>query len=233
MGEKLVIEGGRKLAGRVSVSGSKNSALPLLAATLLAGEGKTVLKNVPDLRDIQTQIAILRDLGMNIEKREPNTLACRVEHERNSCARYELVSQMRASICVLGPLVAKRGYAKVSLPGGCVIGLRPVDLHVKGLRALGAEVELDHGYLVARAPKGRLRGARVFLGGSMGSSVLATANVLCAASLADGKTVIEGAACEPEINDLGHLLNKMGATVEGIGTPQLTITGVPELKGAT
>ena len=109
---------------------------------------------------------------------------------------------MRASICVLGPLLAKRGYAKVSLPGGCVIGLRPVDLHVKGLKALGAEVELDHGYLIARAPKGRLRGARVFLGGSMGSSVLATANVLSAACLADGKTVIEGAACEPEITDL-------------------------------
>ncbi|MBI3722417.1 UDP-N-acetylglucosamine 1-carboxyvinyltransferase [bacterium] len=233
MGEKLVIEGGRKLSGRVQVSGSKNSALPLLAATLLASEGKTVLKNVPDLRDIQTQIAILRDLGVNIEKREPSTLACRVEHERSSCARYELVSQMRASICVLGPLLAKRGYAKVSLPGGCVIGLRPVDLHVKGLRALGAEIDLDHGYLVARAPKGRLRGARIFLGGSMGSSVLATANTLMAACLADGKTIIEGAACEPEVNDLAHLLNRMGATIEGIGTPQLTITGVPELHGAT
>src|SRR5581483_8040809 len=155
----------------------------------------------------------------NVEQRENGTLACKVESEKNSCAKYELVSQMRASICVLGPLLAKRGYAKVSLPGGCVIGLRPVDLHVKGLKALGAEVELDHGYLVARAPKsGRLRGARVFLGGSMGSSVLATANVLSAACLADGKTVIEGAACEPEINDLAHLLNKMGATIEGIGT---------------
>jgi UDP-N-acetylglucosamine 1-carboxyvinyltransferase len=233
MGEKLVIEGGRKLSGRVTVSGSKNSALPLLAATLLAGDGKTVLKNVPDLKDIQTQIAILRDIGMNIEKRDANTLVCKVETEKNSCARYELVSQMRASICVLGPLLAKRGYAKVSLPGGCVIGLRPVDLHVKGLKALGAEIELDHGYLVARAPKGRLRGARVFLGGSMGSSVLATGNVLMAAVLADGKTVIEGAACEPEVNDLANLLNKMGATIEGIGTPQLTITGVPELHGAT
>lgn len=234
MGEKLVIEGGKKLSGRVAVSGSKNSALPLLAATLLAPEGKTILKNVPtSLKDIQLQVAILRDLGVNVEQRDATTLACRVENEKNSCAKYELVSQMRASICVLGPLLARRGYAKVSLPGGCVIGLRPVDLHVKGLRALGAEVELDHGYLVARAPKGRLRGARVFLGGSMGSSVLATANVLSAACLADGKTVIEGAACEPEINDLAHLLNKMGATIEGIGTPSLTITGVPELHGAT
>ena len=234
MGEKLIIEGGKKLAGRVTISGSKNSALPLLSATLLASEGKTVLKNMPlGLKDIQLQVAILRDLGVQVEQRDSSTLVCKVESEKNSCAKYELVSQMRASICVLGPLLAKRGYAKVSLPGGCVIGLRPVDLHVKGLRALGAEVELDHGYLVARAPKGRLRGARVFLGGSMGSSVLATANVLCAASLADGKTVIEGAACEPEINDLAQLLNKMGATIEGIGTPQLTITGVPELHGAT
>jgi UDP-N-acetylglucosamine 1-carboxyvinyltransferase len=234
MGEKLVIEGGRKLSGRVVVSGSKNSALPLMAATLLAGDGKTVLKNVPTgLSDIKLQVAILRDLGVNVEQRDPTTLAFKVENEKNSCAKYELVSQMRASICTLGPLVAKRGYAKVALPGGCVIGLRPVDLHVKGLRALGAEVELDHGYLVARAPKGRLKGARVFLGGSMGSSVLATGNVVMAASLADGKTVIEGAACEPEINDLCHLLNKMGATIEGIGTPLLTITGVPELKGAT
>lgn len=235
MGEKLVIEGGKKLSGRVSVSGSKNSALPLLAATLLAGDGKTILKNVPTaLKDIQLQVAILRDLGMMVEQRDGGTLACKVDVESNSCAKYELVSAMRASICVLGPLLAKRGYAKVSLPGGCVIGLRPVDLHVKGLKALGADITLDHGYLVAKAPKGgRLRGARVFLGGSMGSSVLATANVLSAACLADGKTVIEGAACEPEITDLCQLLNKMGATIEGIGTPQLTITGVPALHGAT
>jgi UDP-N-acetylglucosamine 1-carboxyvinyltransferase len=231
--EKLVIEGGRPLKGRIRVGGSKNSALPLLAATLLPAEGKTILKGVPDISDIRLMVNILRELGVNVEKREEGTLACRVDNEKNSCASYELVSKMRASICTLGPLVAKRGYAKVSLPGGCVIGLRPVDLHVKGLKALGADITLEHGYLIAKAPKGRLRGARVFLGGSMGSSVLATANVLMAACLADGKTVIEGAACEPEVTDLAHLLNKMGATIEGIGTPHLVITGVPELKGAT
>src|SRR5690606_37241397 len=127
----------------------------------------------------------------------------------------------------------KRGFARVSLPGGCVIGLRPVDLHLKGLRALGAEISLDHGYIVARAPGGRLRGAHVFLGGPMGSSVGATANTLMAACLADGKTIIEGAACEPEIDDLAHFLNRMGATIEGVGTPRLVITGVPSLGGAS
>ena len=139
--DKLVIEGGASLKGRVSVSGSKNSSLPLMAATLLAGEGRTIIKGVPDLSDVRLMVGILRELGMQVDKREDGTLAFKLESEKNSCAKYELVSKMRASICVLGPLVAKRGYAKVSLPGGCVIGLRPVDLHVKGLKALGAKIE--------------------------------------------------------------------------------------------
>lgn len=229
--EKLVIEGGRPLRGTVRVNGAKNAVLPLLAATLLS-EGRCVLRNVPDLFDVRTLLDILREVGLTAEWRGPGTVVTRVERHDCSVARYELVSKMRASIYVLGPLLARRGFARVSLPGGCAFGLRPVDLHLKGLRALGAEIGLDHGDIVARAPGGRLRGARVFLGGPMGSSVGATANTLMAACLADGKSVIEGAACEPEIDELAHFLNRMGATIEGIGTPRLVITGVPALGGA-
>lgn len=228
--QKLIIEGGARLAGRLEVSGSKNAALPILAATLLA-DGRSMVKNVPDLSDVRTMVAILRELGVQIEQQDTGELACKVTDLGPSCASYDLVSKMRASICVLGPLLARRGYAKVSMPGGCVIGLRPVDLHLKGLRALGAEIELKHGYIEARS-KGRLRGAQIYLGGVMGPSVLATANTLSAACLADGKTIIDGAACEPEIEDLARFLQSMGATIEGIGTPRLKITGVPDLKGA-
>lgn len=228
--QKFIIEGGHKLSGTIKVSGSKNASLPILAATLLA-DGKSVLSNVPDLSDMRTMVKILRELGVDIEKRGPGELACKVTSIEPSCASYELVSQMRASICVLGPLVARRGYAKVSLPGGCVIGLRPVDLHLKGLRALGADIEMKHGYIEARS-NGRLKGAHIYLGGVNGPSVLATANTLMAACLADGKTVIDGAACEPEIADLSKYLVSMGATIEGIGTPRIQITGVPSLKGA-
>jgi UDP-N-acetylglucosamine 1-carboxyvinyltransferase len=231
-GDSIVVEGGKPLQGTVRVSGAKNAALPLLAATLLS-DGRCVLKNVPDLTDVHALIDILREVGLGVEWRGNGVVSTKLLNEDNCVARYELVSKMRASIYLLGPLVAKRGFARVSLPGGCVIGLRPVDLHLKGLRALGAEISLDHGYIVAKAPGGRLRGAHVFLGGPMGSSVGATANTLMAASLADGKTIIENAACEPEIDDLAHLLNRMGATVEGIGTPRLVITGVPELGSAT
>lgn len=232
MGDTFIVEGGRALQGNVRVSGAKNAALPLLAATLLS-EGRCVLRNVPDLVDVHNLLEILREVGLAADWRGNGVVSCRVEAQTNSVARYELVSKMRASIYLLGPLVARRGHAKVSLPGGCVIGLRPVDLHLKGLRALGAEISLDHGYIVAKAPGGRLRGAHVFLGGPMGSSVGATANTLMAACLADGKTVIEGAACEPEIDDLAHFLNRMGATIEGIGTPRLVITGVPALGSAS
>jgi UDP-N-acetylglucosamine 1-carboxyvinyltransferase len=229
--QKFIIEGGVKLSGTIKVSGSKNASLPILAATLLA-DGKSILKNVPDLSDMRTMIKILRELGVDVEKRTTGEFACKVTSLEPSCASYELVSQMRASICVLGPLVARRGYAKVSLPGGCVIGLRPVDLHLKGLRALGAEIEVKHGYIEARS-KGRLHGANIYLGGVNGPSVLATANTLMAACLAAGKTVIEGSACEPEIEDLCRYLVSMGATIEGIGTPRLSITGVPSLKGTS
>jgi UDP-N-acetylglucosamine 1-carboxyvinyltransferase len=231
--DTFVVEGGKPLQGTVRISGAKNAALPLLAAPLLS-TGRCVLKNVPDLVDVHAMIDCLREVGLGVEWRPGGTVVSKVEKESQSVARYELVSKMRASIYLLGPLVAKRGFAKVSLPGGCVIGLRPVDLHLKGLRALGAEITLDHGYIVAKAPAGgRLRGARVFLGGAMGSSVGATANTLMAACLADGKTTIEGAACEPEIDELAHFLNRMGATIEGIGTPRLVITGVPQLGPAT
>lgn len=228
--QKFIIEGGHELSGDLHVSGAKNAALPILASTLLT-DGRVQLDNVPDLSDIRTMINILRELGVNIDKHEQGQLSCKVESLESCCASYDLVSQMRASICVLGPLLARRGYAKVSLPGGCVIGLRPVDLHLKGLRALGADIEFKHGYIEARS-HGRLRGAHIYLGGVNGPSVLATANTLMAASLADGKTVIDCAACEPEIADLATLLTKMGATIEGIGTPRLTITGVPSLGSA-
>jgi UDP-N-acetylglucosamine 1-carboxyvinyltransferase len=231
--DKFVIEGGRELKGAVTISGSKNAALPIIAATILA-KGRCVLGNVPVLKDVDTLGLILRELGVSCERRADGAIETETVDESSSVARYELVSQMRASFCVLGPLLAKRGYAKVSLPGGCVFGLRPVDLHVKGLRALGAEIELEHGYVIARAPKGskRLRGGRVYLGGAFGSSVTGTANVMMAAVLAEGKTVIENAACEPEVEDLANFLNRMGATITGIGTPRLTITGVPDLHGA-
>jgi len=229
--EKLVIEGGKKLSGTVIVGGSKNAALPIIAATILA-KGKCVLENVPLLKDVDLLAQILRSLGVSCERRSDGAFETEVLDEKNSVASYELVSQMRASFCVLGPLLGKRGYAKVSLPGGCVFGLRPVDLHVKGLRALGAEVELEHGYVVARAPKGRLKGGHVYLGGPYGPSVTGTANVMMAAVLAEGKTTIENAACEPEIEDLANFLVAMGATIDGIGTPRLKITGVPELDGA-
>lgn len=230
--ECYVVEGGPPLKGRVRVSGAKNASLPLLAATLLS-EGRCVIRNVPDLHDVQNMIELLGEVGLRAEWRAPGVLATKVVDESNSIARYELVSRMRASIYLLAPLLAKRGEARVSLPGGCVIGLRPVDLHIKGLRALGAEISLDKGYIVAKAPGGRLRGAHVYLGGPMGSSVGATCNTLMAASLAHGKTIIEGAACEPEVTDLAEFLNRMGATIEGIGTPRLVITGVPALGGAS
>jgi UDP-N-acetylglucosamine 1-carboxyvinyltransferase len=229
--DKLVIEGGRRLSGTIVVGGSKNAALPLMAATLLA-QGKCVIENVPALKDVETLGLILRELGVSVERRADGAIETEVVDEKCSVARYELVSQMRASFCVLGPLLGKRGYAKVSMPGGCVFGLRPIDLHVKGLRALGAEIELEHGYVIARAPKGRLRGGHVYLGGAFGSSVTGTANVMMAAVLAEGKTTIENAACEPEVEDLANFLVAMGATIDGIGTPRLKITGVPELGGA-
>ncbi len=227
--EKLVIEGGRPLRGTVRVSGAKNAALPLLAATLLT-DGVCEFHNVPSLRDVATMIRILRSLGVRVQQSN-STVSVDPKGYTSVEASYKLVSTMRASFCVLGPLLAKHGKARVSLPGGCVIGLRPVDLHLKGLRALGASIKIEGGYVIAEAKE--LRGAPVYLGGAFGSSVLATANVMMAAVLARGTTVIESAACEPEVVDLADCLVAMGAKIAGQGTPKVEITGVRELAGVT
>ncbi|MBI2920384.1 MAG: UDP-N-acetylglucosamine 1-carboxyvinyltransferase [Planctomycetes bacterium] len=229
--EKLVIEGGKRLTGRVSASGSKNAALPILAACLLA-EGTSVIRNVPSLSDVEILLSILRELGCRVDRRPDGAIEIEVRDESNSRASYELVSRMRASVCVLGPLVGRRKTARVPIPGGCVIGVRPIDLHEKGLQQLGARMSLDRGDLVAEVPPSGLTGAEIFLGGPFGSSVTGTANVMMAAVYANGTTVIESAACEPEVVDLADLLVRMGARIEGIGSPRLTIHGVKTLRGA-
>ena len=225
----FVVESSGPLTGTVEISGSKNSALPILAAAILA-DGPSRISNVPDLADIGHLTALMGDLGVSIAKDKPGQMRLEVTDESNSHAAYDRVRKMRASICVLGPLLAKRKVAKVSMPGGCAIGSRPVDLHLRGLEALGATIELDGGDIIARADK--LRGAEIFLGGPFGSTVLGTANVMCAATLAEGKTVIESAACEPEIADLADYLNAMGAKVTHAGTPRIEIEGVKSLHGA-
>ncbi|MFP4473492.1 MAG: UDP-N-acetylglucosamine 1-carboxyvinyltransferase [Candidatus Omnitrophota bacterium] len=226
--EKLILQGGSKLTGEVTVSGSKNAALPILAATLLT-DAPCVINNVPRLRDTLTMTALLESLGKHVLF-EGNTVRISSSRPLKSIAHYDLVSTMRGSFCVLGPLLAKLGRARVSLPGGCLIGVRPVDLHLKGLRALGAAFEIDNGYVIAET--NGLKGASIYLGGIFGSSVLATANVMMAAVLSEGRTIIESAACEPEIEDLGNFLNALGAQVSGHGTPRITVTGVRELGGA-
>jgi UDP-N-acetylglucosamine 1-carboxyvinyltransferase len=226
--EKFIIEGGRPLKGEVTISGSKNSALPILAACILP-DGPCTLGSIPRLSDVAALARILQTLGLSVERDPAGRVVTRVVNEEPCVAPYELVSTMRASFCVLGPLLAKRGYAKVSLPGGCALGDRPVDLHLKGLRALGAEIEIDHGYVIARAKK--LRGATIYLGGQAGSSVLGTANVLMAATLAEGQTVIEHAACEPEVVDLANFLTEMGASIEGAGSHRIRVRGVRALQG--
>lgn len=225
--DKILIHGGKKLNGEVSISGSKNATLPIMAATLLT-EDKFIIKNVPDLRDVRTMILILEELGVKVQFQD-HTLEIDTSSYSGYQAPYELVCTMRASISILGPLLAKKGKAKVALPGGCVIGTRPIDLHLKGLRALGADIKIDHGYIDAHVDN--LEGKRIYLGGPFGSSVLATANVMLAATLAEGTTVIESAACEPEIKDLAEFLRKMGAVIKGAGTPEIEIKGVKELHG--
>ncbi len=226
--DKLIIEGGVKLKGEVTVSGAKNAVLPILAATLLTDE-PCVIKGVPNLRDTNSMLKILRSLGKIAEFDKGRVSVC-AGKAANYIAEYKLVSTMRASFCVLGPLLGKLKKAKVSLPGGCVIGVRPVDLHLKGIKALGADISIDAGYVIATTKK--LRGAYVYLGGVYGSSVLATDNVMMAAVLADGKTIIESAACEPEVVDLAEFLIKMGAKIKGHGTPVIEIEGVKHLHGA-
>ncbi|MDP8234292.1 MAG: UDP-N-acetylglucosamine 1-carboxyvinyltransferase [Candidatus Saelkia tenebricola] len=227
--DKLIIKGGQRLEGSVTASGAKNAVLPILAATLLTDE-KCCIENVPELRDVRTMVKILEGLGVNISF-EDGIIEVEAGGFSGYQASYELVRTMRASICVLGPLLSRKGEASVSLPGGCIIGSRPIDLHLKGFRAMGAEIEVEHGYINAKADT--LSGARIYLGGPSGSSVLATANVMLAAILAKGETYIESAACEPEILDLAEFLNKMGAKVEGAGTPMVKIEGVDKLCGAT
>ena len=227
--DKIVIEGGRKLKGEAEISGAKNSALPIMAAALLTEE-ESILENVPNLWDIMTMMKLLHAVGARVHY-EAGTLRIKPGKDLKPVAPYKLVSTMRASVCVLGPLLARTGKADVSLPGGCVIGPRPIDLHLKGLRGLGAEIEIQHGYVVARA-KRKLRGGGIFLGGAFGSSVLATGNVMMAATLASGKTSIQNAACEPEVVDLARFLKKMGAKIHGEGSPQIEIEGVKHLRGA-
>ncbi|UCB57198.1 MAG: UDP-N-acetylglucosamine 1-carboxyvinyltransferase [Candidatus Omnitrophota bacterium] len=226
--DKLVIEGGRKLKGTVQISGAKNAALPILAATLLTQE-KCVISNVPPLRDVQTMVKILRSLGVRVQMQDSRITVYPAKY-KGYTAPYKLVSTMRASICVLGPLLAKQALVRVSLPGGCVIGPRPIDLHLKGLSALGAKIKIEHGYIVAQGKK--MKGARIYLGGPFGSSVLATANVMMAATLTPGITIIENAACEPEVVDLANFLLKMGAKIHGQKTHTIEIEGVKKLHGA-
>ncbi len=224
--DKLLIEGGVALSGEVAISGAKNAALPLLCAALLSREPLT-LTNVPDLNDIGTMLRLLQQMGVKTT-REGNVVTLDASGLDNPVAPYEMVKTMRASILVLGPLVARCGEAKVSLPGGCAIGARPVDQHIKGLTAMGAQMSVEHGYVLARVPK--LKGARLF---TDMVTVTGTENLMMAACLAEGDTVIENAAREPEVVDLANCLVAMGAQISGAGTDVIRIRGVEKLHGAT
>ena len=225
--DKILIHGGHPLSGSIKISGSKNSALPILAATLLTRE-PCIIRRVPDLSDTHYMLQILMHLGAQVE-RASGTVSVTAE-KVDSVAPYDVVRRMRASVCVLGPLLGRCKEATVSMPGGCVIGDRPIDLHLKGFEALGAAVRVEGGDVKVFAPK--LTGAVINLRGKFGPTVLGTDNVMMAAVLADGTTVIEGAAQEPEVVDLANFLNKMGAKIEGAGTRRLIIEGVPTLHGA-
>ena len=226
--EKLLVSGGSRLSGSVRISGSKNSSLPILAATLLSDE-PCVIRNVPDLSDTNYMVQILATLGAEVEMEEGTV---RIQaREISSQAPYDLVRKMRASVCVLGPMLARKGEAFVSLPGGCVIGDRPIDLHLRGLEALGAQVQVKGGDVMVSAPEG-LKGAKINMRGQYGSTVLGTDNVMMAAVFADGTTIIESAAAEPEVEDLAMFLNSLGAKIEGAGTRKIVIHGVESLTGA-
>jgi len=226
--DKFVIRGGRPLSGKIEISGAKNSALPCLAATLLSAETVT-LHNVPYVKDLITQRRLLEDLGATVLTPELRTHKVTAKNITVFEAPYHLVKTMRASVLALGPLLARFGQARVSLPGGCAIGTRPIDLHLKAFEQLGAAVSLESGDVVARAPKGRLVGSDVSF---EKVTVTGTENVMMAAALADGKTTIHNAAREPEIDDLAELLNKMGARIKGAGTATIEIEGVEALGGA-
>jgi len=225
------IDGPVKLSGTIDVAGSKNSALPIQAAALLA-PGVSVIPNAPNLADIRSFETLLESLGAKVHRDEAG-LHIDATTIDNPVGEYDIVRKMRASICILGPLLARCGKVKVSMPGGCAIGDRPVDIHLRGIKALGARVYLENGYIVAEAPAGGLVGTQIFLGGPFGSTVLGTDNVMMAAALAKGTTIIESAACEPEVADLANCLNAMGAKIRGIGSPRLIIEGVKELRPVT
>jgi UDP-N-acetylglucosamine 1-carboxyvinyltransferase len=227
--DKLLIRGGRRLEGEVTISGAKNAALPELCAAILTAEPVT-LTNVPSLQDVSTALKLLRSMGVNAERSDaqPDTVALDASHLTSPEAPYDLVKTMRASILVLGPLLARFGEATVSLPGGCAIGSRPVDQHIKGLQAMGAEITVEHGYIIAKTK--RLKGARIT---TDMVTVTGTENLLMAATLADGETVLENAAQEPEIPDLADMLIKMGAKIEGHGTSRIRIQGVDKLGGVS
>lgn len=224
--DKLAIQGGAKLHGEVRISGAKNAALPILCAGLLTAE-TLHLTNLPKLKDISTSLTLLKHIGMQVKLDEEGGVDLNAVELTKLEAPYELVKTMRASILVLGPMLARCGEAMVSLPGGCAIGSRPVDLHIKGLQAMGAEIHIEHGYIHAKAK--RLHGARIFMDMV---TVTGTENLMMAASLAEGKTVLENAAREPEVVDLAHCLIAMGADIQGAGTDIITINGVDKLHGA-
>ena len=229
--DKLLIRGGRTLHGTVQISGAKNAALPQLCATLLTAEPCTLL-NVPRLQDVATMQRLIRNMGVSIERSAEGAIRVDASGLSSPEAPYELVKTMRASVLALGPLLARFGEATVSLPGGCAIGSRPVDQHIKGLMAMGAEITVEHGYMIARLPQGqtRLKGARI---ATDMVTVTGTENFLMAASLAEGETILENAAQEPEIPDLAEMLIKMGARIEGHGTSRIRIQGVTKLHGCT
>jgi len=227
--DKLKVTGNGPLRGAVRVSGAKNAALPILCSSLLV-KGPVTFTNVPQLNDTRTTVRLLNQMGVTATRTETHRVEIDASTLTKPVAEYDLVKTMRASVLVLGPLVARWGEARVSLPGGCAIGQRPVDQHLKGLEAMGAEVTLDGGYINATAPGGRLKGARIVMDMV---TVTGTENIMMAATLADGVTVIENAAREPEVVDLANCLIAMGANIKGAGTDRITITGVTDLHGAT
>jgi len=229
--DKLLIRGGRPLSGEIRISGAKNAALPELCAALLSAEPVT-LQNIPRLQDVATMLKLIRNMGCSAEFSPEGTVVIDAGKLHFPEAPYEMVKTMRAAVLALGPLLARFGEATVSLPGGCAIGARPVDQHIKGLQKMGAEIVIEHGYMIAKLPKGwtRLKGAHIR---TDMITVTGTENFMMAAALAEGETILENAAMEPEITDLGDMLNAMGAKVEGHGTGRIRIVGVDKLHGAT
>ncbi|WP_156290884.1 UDP-N-acetylglucosamine 1-carboxyvinyltransferase [Oceanobacillus salinisoli] len=226
--EKIIVRGGHQLNGTVRVEGAKNAVLPVIAASLIASEGKSTITEVPVLADVYTINEVLRNLNAEVEfDPEKNTVVIDASNQLKTEAPFEYVRKMRASVLVLGPLLARYGHAKVAMPGGCAIGSRPIDLHLKGFEAMGADIHVGNGFVEAKVD-GRLKGAKIYLDMP---SVGATENIMMAAALAEGKTVIENCAKEPEIVDLANYLNKMGAKIVGAGTESIRITGVDKLHG--